>query len=161
MKKLLFLICCVIFFGCRKEAPKQFSQTALNDIFVSIDDKELTFAEVLDTYKGETIFVDVWASWCSDCLKSLPKVRALQKEYPDMVFLFLSVDKKVANWKKGVKRHEIFGEHYFVKSGWNGDFGDFIDLDWTPRYMVIDKYQNIKLFEAVKTNDKKLKEALK
>ncbi len=160
MKKVLILMFCSVLLACNKEIPARFSEDALNDTFVALDDSELTFKELLDTYKGETIFVDVWASWCSDCLKSLPQVRALQKEYPDLVFLFLSVDKKIDNWKKGIDKHQIYGEHYFIKSGWNGDFGDFIDLDWTPRYMIIDKDQNIQLFEAVKTNDIKLKEAL-
>lgn len=160
MKKVLLLICCSVLLACNKEIPTRFSEIALNDTFVTLDDRELTFKEVLEQYSGETIFVDIWASWCSDCLKSLPKVRELQKEYPDVVFLFLSVDKKITNWKKGIEKHQIYGEHYFIKSGWNSDFGDFIDLDWTPRYMLIDKDRNIKLFEAVKTNDKKLKEAL-
>ena len=38
--------------------------------------------------------------------------------------------------------------------------GDFIDLDWTPRYIVVDKDQKIKLFEAVNANDKRLKQVL-
>lgn len=47
-----------------------------------------------------------------------------------------------------------------MQSGWNGDFGNFIDLDWTPRYIVVDKEQKIKLFEAVKANDQRIKEIL-
>lgn len=158
--KSVFLAASLFIQGCNREVPTKFSEEALNDTFITIDDKEVTFAQILESYNGENIFIDVWASWCSDCLKSLPEVKELQKEYPDMVFLFLSVDKKIENWKSGITKYKIYGEHYFIKSGWNSDFGDFIDLDWTPRYMIIDKEQNIKLFEAVKTNDKKLKEAL-
>ena len=158
--KTIFLAATLLIQSCNREVPTHFSDKALSDTFVSIDDKEVTFAQILDLYKGENIFVDVWASWCSDCLKSLPKIKELQKQYPEMVFLFLSVDKKIDNWKNGITKHKIYGEHYFVKSGWDGDFGEFIDLDWTPRYMIIDKEQNIKLFEAVKTNDDKLIEAL-
>jgi thiol-disulfide isomerase/thioredoxin len=160
LSKVAFVLLTILLLGCNREVPTQFSTEALNDTFVTIDDKEVTFKQILEIYKGENIFVDVWASWCSDCLKSLPQIKELQKENPDMVFLFLSVDKKIENWKNGITKYKIYGEHYFVKSGWDGDFGDFIDLDWTPRYMIIDKEQNIKLFEAVKTNDKKLKEAL-
>lgn len=158
--KAVFIPIVLLFFSCNREVPTQFNEIALNDTFLSLNDEEITFKEILDLYKGETIFIDVWASWCSDCLKTLPKVKELQKEYPDITFLFLSVDKKIPNWKNGIEQHKIYGEHYYVKSGWNGDFADFIDLDWTPRYMIIDKDQNIKLFEAVRTNDKKLKEAL-
>ena len=115
-KKLLkiksaFLVVVLLLQSCNREVPTQFSEEALNDVFIAIDDKEVTFAQILESYKGETIFVDVWASWCSDCLKSLPKVKELQKEYPDMVFLFLSVDKKIENWKTGITKHKIYGEH--------------------------------------------------
>ncbi len=74
--------------------------------------------------------------------------------------MFLSVDKNQRNWKKGIEKYNIKGEHYYMQSGWSGDFGDFIDLDWTPRYIVVDKDQKIKLFEAVKANDKRIKEVL-
>ena len=47
-----------------------------------------------------------------------------------------------------------------MQSGWKGSFGEFVDLDWIPRYMVVDKEGTIKLFKAVKADDKRIKEIL-
>ena len=161
MKNVVVFIFCFVSFGCNREVPTQFSELALNDEFVALEGEKIQFRSILDAYKGKTIIIDVWASWCSDCLKSLPVVKALQEQHPEVVFLFLSIDKTQRNWRKGIEKYKIKGEHYYMESGWNGDFGDFIDLDWTPRYIVVDKDQKIKLFEAVKASDKRIKEALK
>ena len=39
--------------------------------------------------------------------------------------------------------------------------GDFLDIDWIPRYMVVNPDGSIKLYEAVKTNDEALLKAIK
>lgn len=142
-------------------APTSFSDKALEDVFVSKDDKNIAFKEILSKYKGKKIVIDVWASWCKDCVGGLPKVKALQKEYPEVVFLFLSLDKSVESWKKGIDRFEVLGEHYFMQSGWKGDFAKFLNLDWIPRYMVVDEQGEISLFKAIKSTDIKIIEALK
>ena len=91
----------------------------------------------------------------------MPKVKALQKQYPNATYLFLSLDKKQTVWKKGIKKYKVTGEHYFMQSGWDGAFGAFVNLDWIPRYMVVDSNGNIKLFKATKANDKAIAKALK
>jgi hypothetical protein len=48
-----------------------------------------------------------------------------------------------------------------MQSGWKGPMGLFLDLDWIPRYMIIDKQGGIKVFKAIKTTDKKLLKNLK
>jgi hypothetical protein len=92
----------------------------------------------------------------------LASVRNLQKEYPAVVFLFLSVDKNKDAWKNGIQRFQIKGEHYNLPKGMkSGEFVDFINLGWIPRYMVIDPQGNISLFKATSASDSVIKEALK
>ncbi|MDY0780151.1 TlpA disulfide reductase family protein [Tenacibaculum sp. IB213877] len=160
MKKII-LILVVVFFNCKTENPTQFSQKALNDIFISLDEKTTTFQEVINQYKGKKVLIDVWASWCGDCIKGLPKVVTLQNENPDVVFLFLSLDKNLDEWKTGIEKYNVNGEHYFMKSGWEGDFGSFLGLDWIPRYVVVDEKGHISMYKAVEANDSQILEALK
>ena len=162
MKKLSYvLIVCLLIFSCEaQEAPTQFSDQALNDTFITLDGQHITFNTIIEQYKGKKILIDVWASWCGDCIKGMPKVKALQKDYKDVVYIFLSLDKNLESWKKGIKRYGVAGEHYYMRSGWKGDFGDFLDLDWIPRYVVVDSDGKIKLFKAVKADDDQLIEAL-
>ena len=157
MKKMNIIFVLILsFFSCSTEKPTQFSQEALNDTFISLQGESIQFQDILNKHKGETVLIDVWASWCRDCVKGMPKVQEIQKENPDVIFLFLSLDKNINSWKKGIDKHQVKGEHYFMQSGWKGPFGEFLDLDWIPRYLVIDKQGNIKLFKATKAKDKNI-----
>ena len=147
--------------SCQNRVETQFSEAALNDALLTLNDDSILFKSILEKHQGKTVFIDVWASWCKDCLKGLPSVKALQTEHPEVDFVYLSLDKTQKAWKKGIKRLEIKGDHYFMKSGWKGAMGTFLDLDWIPRYMIIDQQGQIKVFKAIKTSDKTLLNNLK
>lgn len=161
MKHIFSIAIILLFIGCNAEKPTKFSEKALKDTFITLDNKEITFKEVLDTYKGKTILIDIWASWCGDCIKGMPKVVALQKENPEIVYLFLSLDKSIEEWKAGIKKYHVNGEHYFTKFGYDGDFSAFVNIDWIPRYMVVDAQGNIEVFKTVEADDAKIIESLK
>ena len=163
MKKIIYLVfICLCLINCEAQPePTQFSDEALNDVFVDLNGESVTFQKILESHKGKTILIDVWASWCRDCIVGLPDLKALQNEHTDVTYLFLSMDKTQKSWKNSIKKYEITGEHYFMPSGWDGAFSDFVDLDWVPRYMVIDANSNITLFRAIKASDPKIKEHLK
>ena len=163
MKKLLIVLCLgMLVVNCEAQPdPTRFSDEALADTFINFKGESQTLETILDSYKGKTVLIDVWASWCRDCIVGLPDLKTLQKEHPDIVYLFLSMDKTQKSWKNGIDKYKIEGEHYFMPSGWDGSFSDFVDLDWIPRYMIIDTNGNIKLFRAVKINDPKIREHLK
>ncbi len=140
--------------SCSFEQPTLFSDKALNDIVYSEHNNQLTIEKMLEKHKGKKVFIDVWASWCGDCVKGLKYVKILQKKYPDVVFLFLSVDKNKVAWKQGIRRFQISGSHYNLPKGMkNGDFVDFINLNWIPRYMVVDEIGQISLFKATNAAD--------
>jgi thiol-disulfide isomerase/thioredoxin len=162
MKKYIYILFAfIILTACKaQEEPKQFSAEALKDTFLTLEDTQITFQEILDKHKGQTIVIDVWASWCGDCLKGLPKLKAIQEQFPNADYVFLSLDKKIPSWKKGIEKYNIIGDHYYMSSGWKGAFGTFLDLDWIPRYLVVDKNQNITVFKAVTAEDNKIKTAL-
>ncbi len=157
----ILLVALISFLSCSKDTPTQFSQDALNDAFVTLSGETIPFNEILTKHEGKTLLIDVWASWCKDCIKGMPKVKTLQENNTDVVYVFLSLDKSMDSWKRGIDKYQVEGDHYFMQSGWKGDFGTFIDLDWIPRYMVVDETGTIKLFKAVKADDSKLINALK
>jgi len=162
MKKIFFSLMVVFStLSCIQAQKTSFDREALDDVMYATDKTDITFEKILEKYKGKTIVIDVWASWCSDCIKGLPKVKALQKEHPDVVFLFISMDKTWENWIVGAEKHLIAGEHYMAKDGMKGVFGKSIDLDWIPRYMVVDAKGNIALYKAIEADDAKIAETLK
>lgn len=163
MKKLLLLpLLLVAFISCSQAQETQFTAETLADEMTSLEGDQLTFKEILAKYRGKTVVIDVWASWCPDCIKGMPKVQALQQQFPKAVFLFLSYDKTDESWKKGIEKYRVMGEHYHIgPSMKKGAFAKGIALDWIPRYMVVDKDGKIALFKAIEADDKKLIETLK
>ena len=154
MKHIFLLVLFVsTLLSCQNRVETEFSEAALNDEFVTLNGDSILFKTILENHQGNTVFIDVWASWCKDCLESLPSVKALQAKHPEVDFVYLSLDKTQKAWKKGVDRLEIKGDHYLMQSGWKGAMGTFLDLDWIPRYMIIDKQGTIKVFNAIKTSD--------
>ena len=162
MKKLLLVALFITtVLSCQNRVETQFSEAALNDQFVALSGESVEFKTILENHKGKTLFIDVWASWCKDCLEGLPSVKVLQAKHPEVDFVFLSLDKSQNAWKKGIDRLQIKGDHYFMQSGWKGAMGTFLDLDWIPRYMIIDQLGQIKVLKAIKTSDKTLLNILK
>ncbi len=161
MKKL-FLLFIIVFISCNSEKPTQFSDEAYQEILIDINNSKTSLRDVLSDHKGKKILIDVWASWCKDCIASVTKIKELQKEFPNVTFLFLSVDKNNLSWKRAINKYNLIGKHYNLPEGMkDGKFVNFINLNWIPRYMVINETGEISLFKAINTADKKLKEALK
>ena len=57
--KHLFLIVILVFTFNLQAQKINFSTEALNDIMIAVDDSEINFADILETYKGKTIFIDI------------------------------------------------------------------------------------------------------
>lgn len=162
MKKIITLFSLFFtFLGCNSVQPTQFSETALNDSFLNLEGKSTTLKNILDTHKGKTIVIDIWASWCSDCIKGMPKVKALQEQFPDVAYVFLSLDRGQDAWKRGIKKYNVKGDHYYLPNAKDCDFADFVNISWIPRYMVINKASEIVVFNVIEADDNKLIEALK
>lgn len=133
-----------------------FSKDAMTKILVKPDQSKINFLEILQKHKGKTTVIEVWASWCSDCVKAMPKLKALQAKHPEVDYVFISMDKDFEKWQEGIKKHELLGDHYWATDGMKGEFGKAINLDWIPRYIVLDKNKNVVLYKAIETDFEKI-----
>jgi thiol-disulfide isomerase/thioredoxin len=157
MKKIFVLATMLIStLGCAQKEETSFKKEGLENLMVTTENKPITFTEILKKYEGTTIVIDIWASWCSDCVKGMPKVKELQEKNPEVTFLFISMDKSYESWLKGIEKYEVRGEHYLTADGMKGVFGKSVELDWIPRYMVVDKKGKIALYKVIEADDEKL-----
>jgi thiol-disulfide isomerase/thioredoxin len=157
MKKILSLLTLALsLVACAQPNETEFKKEALENVMLTTSNDKIVFQEILKKYEGQTIVVDVWASWCSDCIKGMPKVKVLQEKYPDATYLFISMDKTHEAWLAGIQKYEVKGEHYMATDGMKGIFGKSINLDWIPRYMVVDKEGKIALYKVIEADDEKL-----
>ncbi|MBW3520217.1 TlpA disulfide reductase family protein [Flavobacterium sp. NKUCC04_CG] len=163
MKKLLLLFVAVTaLVACSPKAEQhEFSKQALSEELIGLDGKKITFDEILKRHEGSTVVIDVWASWCPDCIKGFPSLTELQKQFPDVDYVFLSADKTQQTWKESIEKYNLQGDHYFITDGMKGNFGKSITLDWIPRYIVVDKTGKIALFKAIEADAHELITVLK
>ncbi|MBB4119858.1 thiol-disulfide isomerase/thioredoxin [Mesonia hippocampi] len=162
MKKVTLLIIGLLLITASnaQEVPTQFSDKALNDTFISTEGDKVKFKEILAEHQGNKILIDVWASWCKDCIVGMPKLRMLQEKFPEVSYVFLSLDKNKESWKKALDKYKLKGDHYYMKSGWKGKFGNFLQLNWIPRYLLIGEKGEILWFNAIEADDPNLIKAL-
>ncbi|WP_240642988.1 TlpA family protein disulfide reductase [Sinomicrobium pectinilyticum] len=158
MKKNFMVVFFTAFTLVLSAQSKEFSTKALKDVFLTTEGKDITFSEILEANKGKTLFIDVWASWCKDCIESIPALKGINEKYDDVTFIFLSLDRSVEGWEKGREKYHLdYGQHYFIKAGWKkSPFCQSIKLDWIPRYLVVNPEGKIELFKAIETDDTQL-----
>lgn len=162
MKKIILLFVALIsLVACQKKSPNAFSSEALGEELVALDGSKIALDQILDKHRGSVVLIDVWAAWCPDCIKGFPDLKQIQLDFPDVDYVFLSVDKTEQSWKEAIEKYDLEGDHYWITDGMKGNFGKSIHLDWIPRYILIDKMGNVAMYKAIEANDKALISLLK
>ncbi|MDP3437470.1 MAG: TlpA disulfide reductase family protein [Bacteroidales bacterium] len=56
-------------------------------------------------YRGKTLIIDFWASWCGPCIAEIPHLKKLYENYKDkgLEILSVSIDKDGKEWLKAVE----------------------------------------------------------
>nr|WP_314499028.1 thioredoxin-like domain-containing protein [uncultured Chryseobacterium sp.] len=159
MKQLMtFLMLGIFTFGCSQKTPEvlktKFSKEALQQKLEDENGKNISVQEILNQHKGKILVIDFWAGWCRDCLKALPKAEELEKNNPDIDFVFFSLERSKDKFDSSLERFNMKDkENYWFSSGWKNDFNNYVDLNWIPRYMVIDQKSKIAKYYAISPED--------
>ncbi|HNP31949.1 MAG TPA: TlpA disulfide reductase family protein [Flavobacterium sp.] len=162
MKKIaLCSIVLISLFAFTYTQKSEFSKTSLSKKLITPENKTISFKKILKKHTGKVTVIEVWASWCGDCVKAMPKVKEMQANNPNVDYVFISMDKAFDKWQAGIEKHELKGDHYWATDGMKGEFGTSIDLDWIPRYIILDKNGNIVIYRAIETDFDKINEQLK
>ena len=69
----------------------------------------------LSDYKGKTIFLNFWATWCGPCVASLPHIQELYNKYHDKgfeVFCVADNDSSEDEWKNFIAGSKVGMENY-------------------------------------------------
>lgn len=161
-EKTIIILLALVVVSCAKSTAqkKEFSKEALSETLLSVNDEQIAFGEILSQNKGKNTVIEVWASWCGDCVKAMPKIKELQAAHLETAYVFISMDKTADKWKAGIEKHELKGTHFMANDQMSGVFAKAIDLDWIPRYIIIDKTGKIVLYRAIETDFEKINTTL-
>lgn len=150
MKRIFALVLLAGLSACSQ--PTEFSADTKTEKLQTLEGSSVTFSEILEKHKGKTLVIEVWASWCGDCVKAMPKFKALQAAHPEADYVFVSMDKAADKWKSGIEKHQLKGDHYWATDGMKGSWGTSVSLDWIPRYIIVGKDGKIATWRAVETD---------
>ncbi len=166
MKKLIVVFSFLFAnFTIAQEVPKvlktTFSKEALAQKVTNVSGKTITISKILEEHKGKILVLDLWASWCRDCLNAMPKAKELEEKNPDVNFVFLSLDRNLDAWKKGLEKHEMTSkENYWFSEGWKNNFNNYIDLNWIPRYLIVNQKSGIAKYYAISPEDPEIQKTI-
>ena len=95
----------------------------------------------LKDFEGKPTFIDIWATWCAPCIEEIPSLKELQKKFPDVNFVSISIDKKdkIENWKKFLDDKNL-NESIQLIAFQDETFKNNYGISGIPRFILIDKY---------------------
>lgn len=62
------------------EKPKDFSLRDINNKLLRLSD-----------FKGKTVMLNFWATWCGPCIKEMPSMEQLYRRFKDKGFIIISI----------------------------------------------------------------------
>jgi len=93
-------------FHADTEIPVQQQQVADYDLSLrTFDGKYLSLKE----YRGKTIFLNFWASWCPPCVAEMPSIQSLYDKVAskDIRFVMVSVDQEKKAAEAFIRKHNF------------------------------------------------------
>lgn len=116
----------------------------------------------LDDLKGKYVYVDVWATWCGPCIREIPSLKKIEKQYhnKNIAFVSMSVDRKTDydKWRKMVEEEELSGIQLYAPKGNQSEFYKNYGIMGIPRFILIDPEGNIVNSNAPRPSSEKLTE---
>lgn len=81
--------------------------------------------QTLKDFKGNLLFINVWASWCPPCVAEMPTIETLYKNvgsHDNIKFILLSMDKNSQKAVDFMESKEFPMPYYFPASGLPNEF---------------------------------------
>lgn len=113
----------------------------------------------LSDYKGQLLYIDVWATWCNPCKALAPAFHRLAGEYKDsgIKFISISIDKQRSVWIDYLKKQKHDSNVVELHSG-NKSFAKAYRIAGIPRFILIGKDFKIRMAYARKPQEFSIKE---
>jgi thiol-disulfide isomerase/thioredoxin len=130
--------------GCADQSSSSNRSDPAKAVTVRVVD-EAEFAEVLDRYRGKVVLVDIWATWCLNCLELFPHTVELSRQYADrgLVVVSLSMDdpdQQAAVLEK-LKSNNATFDNFISRYGGSDRSADAFGLEdlILPKYRLYDR----------------------
>jgi cytochrome c biogenesis protein CcmG, thiol:disulfide interchange protein DsbE len=96
----------------------------------------------LEKLRGQVVLIDFWASWCAPCRRTLPALHAMKSDFPQSVFLAISVDEDVSKAKRFLAASHPDGLRTLHDP--KGKVAEMLDISGMPTAILVDKKGQIR-----------------
>jgi cytochrome c biogenesis protein CcmG/thiol:disulfide interchange protein DsbE len=111
----------------------------------------------ISDYRGEWVFVNVWASWCDPCREESPALQRFHEEHRDKGFTVLGIDSRDVS-SEALAFVEEFGLTYPQLHDSEGDIPDELGMTGFPESFLVDPEGNVALLRPGPVDDQYLEE---
>lgn len=130
---------------------------------IDIDPKmsaEQIFPSIINKYKGKTLLLDFWNTWCMPCRAAMSAIRPLKEQLTDVVYVYIAdASSPVGKWGEMIKT--ISGVHVRLTEEQADALGDQYHFSGIPTYFVVNKEGKITYQTTSFPGVEKLREVLK
>ncbi|SIO55526.1 TlpA family protein disulfide reductase [Chitinophaga niabensis] len=115
-------------------------------------------------YKDSPVVINLWATWCGPCIKEMPHFVKQAAKFPQVKFVFLSLDMKdayPAQITKFARRHKIRSSLVWLDESNANKYAAKIDPRWEgsiPATIFINKGGYRKFVEGMIKEEELIKE---
>lgn len=125
MKKIMIIISCIF-------------------LLMSFKNDVNKFDDLINEFEGKVVYVDIWATWCAPCVKSIPDTKKVKEKYKNknVEVVFLSIDGDKKKWEEVSKKFNILDRNCII-AGYvqasNSKSLSNIQIKEIPRYLIFNK----------------------
>lgn len=94
----------------------------------------------LKSLRGKLIYIDIWATWCAPCIKEIPHLKQLDKDFEndDIQFVSICIEDTKERWKKAIEIKSLGGIQLFAPDETISFFKTF-SIQGIPRFILLDQ----------------------
>lgn len=98
-------------------------------------------------FRGKYVYIDLWASWCTPCMREVPVLQQLEKtlKNKNVTFLSISIDANQEAWEKKMDEKHMHGHQL-----WNPEntLGAALNVKGIPFFAIYDPDGNLYMHGA-------------
>lgn len=142
MRAGLFLLSLFVLACGSKTTPSEHSMSsgAVNDGGINFTIKDLDGNDVqLASYRGKTVLLNIWATWCGPCKKEIPDLNTIHRDYSDKDVVVIGVLLESGTMEDAKKA--VMEDFKIDYPTWYGDmqFARQFEVIGFPLTVIIDK----------------------
>ncbi len=131
-----------------KESFEKLGYTVVGSVAppIQMEDRDGNLVS-LDSFKGKTIIVDVWATWCVPCLRQMPLLKELEHEMKDqnVVFVGICMGSKKEDW---LQKLDEFGLDNIQLFDAGNNFANALNINAVPHILIYDHETRLHTYQT-------------